>query len=140
MAEHSVTLEVRALEGLDLEALREAWRRRYGAPPKLRSPELLGLILAWRIQADAFGGLSPETLKLLRSKPSRKVEAKGPRLTVGVLLAREWKGVRHEVEVIEGAFRYQGRDYPSLSRIATEIAGSRWNGPRFFGLRAKGGE
>lgn len=135
-ANHPVTLEVRALEGLGLEDLRADWRRRYGPPPKLRSPELLAHILAWRIQADAFGGLDAETLKLLRRKTPKRPEPRGPRLTAGVRLAREWKGVRYEVEVMgEGAFRYGGRDYKSLSVIATEIAGSRWNGPRFFGLR-----
>jgi hypothetical protein len=36
--------------------------------------------------------------------------------------------------VAEG-FSWQGRTYPSLSAIAKEITGTRWNGPRFFGLR-----
>jgi len=58
---HALTLEVRALARLNLEELRTEWRRRYGPPPRLRSPELLAHLLAWRIQADAFGGLDAET-------------------------------------------------------------------------------
>jgi hypothetical protein len=41
----------------------------------------------------------------------------------------------HEVEVQEDGFVYAGRRYASLSKIASEITGTRWNGPRFFGLR-----
>ena len=48
---------------------------------------------------------------------------------------REYAGARHEVFVVEGGFSWQGRVYPSLSAIAKEITGTRWNGPRFFGLR-----
>ncbi len=125
--------EVRALERLDLEALRAAWRARYGAPPKLRSPDVLRALLAWRIQADAQGGLDGETQRLLRMSSPRR----GLKLDVGVRLAREWKGVRHEVEVAEKGFTYAGVSYASLSSIARQITGVRWNGPRFFGLRAE---
>jgi len=45
------------------------------------------------------------------------------------------KGVRHEVVVVEGGFLHQGETHKSLSQIARSITGSRWNGPRFFGLR-----
>jgi hypothetical protein len=48
---------------------------------------------------------------------------------------REYAGARHEVFVVEGGFSWQGKTYPSLSAIAKEITGTRWNGPRFFGLR-----
>ena len=49
---------------------------------------------------------------------------------------REWQGQRHEVEVHEdGAVTYQGERYASLSEVARAITGTRWNGPRFFGLR-----
>jgi hypothetical protein len=136
MEEHPITSEVRALEGLGLEALRAEWRKRYGAPPALRSPEMLGHILAWRMQAEVFGGLEPRTMAALRKAPPKPKPTRGPKLYSGSKVAREWRGVRHEVEVLDGGFRYQGREYKSLSVIATEIAGSRWNGPRFFGLRS----
>ena len=127
---------VQALDRLGLDALREVWRGRYGPPPKLRSQELLRLALAWRIQADEQGGLDRGARDLLRrATPPVGTHAK---LSIGVQLAREWKGVRHEVVVVEGGFLYRGETFKSLSQIARTITGSRWNGPRFFGLRAEG--
>jgi Protein of unknown function (DUF2924) len=127
--------EVQAFDRLGLDALREAWRARYGPPPKLRSQELLRLALAWRIQADAQGGLDRRARDLLRrATPPVRAHAK---LSIGVQLAREWKGVRHAVVVVEGGFLYRGQIFKSLSQIARTITGSRWNGPRFFGLRAE---
>lgn len=127
-----VTQEVRALERLDLHDLREEWRKRYGEPPKMRSKELLARLLAWRIQADAFGGLDAATVRLLNSD---RVLPRRPVLSPGTRLAREWQGRRHEVDVLEKGFRYDGSDYRSLSEVARAITGTRWNGLRFFGLR-----
>jgi hypothetical protein len=123
--------EVRALMRLDLNSLREVWRRRWGPPPSLRSADLLRRNIAWRIQAEAFGGLDEHTRKVVM----KKGVAAGPLLTPGVRLAREWRGVRHEVEVLETGVRYAGETYESLSQVARKITGTRWNGPRFFGLR-----
>ena len=127
-----ITQEVRALEALDLQGLRDQWRRRYGEPPKMRSKELLARLLAWRIQADAFGGLDATTIRLLKCD---RLPAPKPLLTPGTCLAREWQGRRHEVDVLEKGFRYGGKDYRSLSEVARTITGTRWNGLRFFGLR-----
>jgi len=124
--------EVRALERLDLYALRDEWRKRYGEPPKLRSRELLGLQLAWKIQADAFGGLTPEVKAKLRAPG--KIKA-GPQLMVGTRLTREWKGAPQVVFVTESGLEWNGQTYMSLSAVARAITGIRWNGPRFFGLR-----
>ena len=52
----------------------------------------------------------------------------------GTLLTREFKGKVHVVKVLDDGFEYEGRRYRSLSKIATEIAGTRWNGFTFFGL------
>jgi hypothetical protein len=125
---------VAALAGLGLEALREEWRTRYGPPPPLRSVDLLRLTLAWRIQAQACGGLHPEARRQLRR--TGPVAAEGLTLGEGARLRREWNGAMVEVEVERQGFRWNGTLYPSLSAAATAIAGSRWNGPRFFGLRS----
>ena len=132
---HTEPLEaqVQALERLDLQGLREAWRGRYGAPPALRSQELLRLMLAWRIQAEAFGGLDATLRRRLRAKAS--LPAEGLSLGVGAKLRREWQGRSVEVEVAQDGFVWEGRLYRSLSAVATAIAGVKWNGPRFFGLR-----
>lgn len=118
---------------LDLEQLREFWRRRYGAPPPLRSVPIMRMQLAWRVQAEAFGGLDLETRRALDRTGS--VEAEGKHLGIGARLSRTWKGRMVEVVVEEQGFRWESRVFPSLSAAATAIAGSRWNGPRFFGLR-----
>lgn len=67
------------------------------------------------------------------------LQAEGLELGVGARLRREWQGEMIEVVVTEDGFRWQEDVYPSLSAVATAIAGSRWNGPRFFGLRQKNG-
>jgi len=131
----SMKEEVQALERLDLDGLRAFWRERYGPPPGLRSRELLGLMLAWRIQAEALGGLDPAARRRLKRKGP--LEAEGLHLGVGARIRREWRGDVVEVEVAESGFRYNGRLYRSLSAAATAIAGVKWNGPRFFGLRGK---
>lgn len=126
--------EIEALAGLDLAGLRAAWRRRYGCPPRLRSVELMRLMLAWRIQAEIAGGLDPRTRRQLKRRGAR--EADSISLGVGTRIRRQWQGRVLEVVVEAKGFRWEDTLYPSLSAAATAIAGTRWNGPRFFGLRA----
>lgn len=125
--------EVAALSNLDLEGLRAAWRQRYGPPPTLRSVELLRLMLAWRLQAAVHGGLDPAVRRQLRRRG--RLAAEGLDLGIGARLCREWQGRRVEVEVTDAGFLCDGQLHASLSAAATAIAGTRWNGPRFFGLR-----
>ncbi len=90
-------------------------------------------LLAWRVQVQAFGGLDASTLGALgRTGP---VLAEGKQLGVGARLTRQWKGREVTVIVEQDGFRWGDQLFPSLSAAATAIAGSRWNGPRFFGLR-----
>ena len=131
-----LTAAVERLETLDLEALRVLWREYGGSRLRLRSPELLRLLLAWRLQAAVHGGLDPETRRRLRRRG--RVQAEGLELGVGARLRREWQGLTVDVIVEEDGFRWEERLYPSLSAAATAIAGTRWNGPRFFGLRRPG--
>jgi hypothetical protein len=91
------------------------------------------MLLAWRVQADAYGGLDTETRRALARTGACQPE--GLHLGVGATLTRNWKGCKIEVVVEECGFRWNDQLYPSLSAAATAIAGSRWNGPRFFGLR-----
>ena len=126
--------EVSALEGLGLHALRDKWRERFGAPPTFRSTEMLRLLLAWRIQAVALGGLDKETRAALAR--TGRVVAEGLDLGVGATLRRTWNGEEQVVTVVEKGFDWNGRTFRSLSAVATTIAGTRWNGPRFFGLRS----
>lgn len=128
-----IDAEIRALETLGLEDLRSLWSARIGYPPKLRSPDLLRLMLAWRLQAEAQGGLTSETRRLLTRRGA--VAPEGRALGDGAILRRDWQGRRIEVVVAADGFRWEGKTYPSLSAIARTATGTRWNGPRFFGLR-----
>jgi hypothetical protein len=94
-------------------------------------------MLVWQIQEDALGGHDAATLRLLDAY-SRQDADKAVlfrRLKPGTSVIREYQGVRHIVTISEEGFVWQGKAYDSLSAIAREITGSRWNGPRFFGLR-----
>lgn len=118
---------------MDLVALRGFWGKRYGAPPPLQSVPILRQLLAWRVQAEDDGGLDAATRKALARTGAAAPE--GQHLGIAARLNRKWKGRTVEVVVEEVGFRCEGRLFPSLSAAATAIAGSKWNGPRFFGLR-----
>ena len=120
------------IERLDLQGLRDMWRRHLGAPPSIRARELLRRMLAFELQASVHGGLTPELKRRLR-----KGHALGPRrraLQPGTLLIREWRGERHTVQVLLDGFEHLGSRYASLSEVARAITGARWSGPRFFGV------
>jgi hypothetical protein len=152
----SIDQQLAELSALDLQDLRVRWRKLLRTqPPQLSRPLLLRL-LAYRLQARAYGDLNRETGRFLnrtaRERARRKAErgkqrAKAPppippvptstRLKPGTLLAREFNGIMHRVTVTQEGFAWQGMTYSSLSEIARLITGTRWNGPRFFGLRDK---
>ena len=125
--------EIQRIEAMSLQDLRSLWATRWGAPPRFRSADLLRRLIAWRLQADYFGGLDADTKGLLR----RSAVPQPTGLPPGSRLTREFRGVLHHVDVGEHAFTYQGNRYASLSAIARTITGTRWNGPKFFGLRDK---
>lgn len=127
--------EIEALAGLDLAALRSLWEERIGLAPKLRSPELLRHLLAWHLQVEAFGDLDRETRRRLAARGP--VEAEGRQFGIGAILRRDWQGRRVEVVVETDGFRWEGQLFPSLSAVARAATGTRWNGPRFFGLRTE---
>ncbi len=132
----SITEEVRTLERLDLQALRFVWAKHFGDPPKLRSPELVRLMLAWRLQAAAFGGLDGDTRRRLR-QGRRAATLRDSSLGQGARIVREWRGTDHVVESVDGGFVWEGKTYPSLSAVAFAMTGVKRNGPAFFGLREK---
>jgi hypothetical protein len=112
-------------------------------PPKIRSSTFLRQLIGWNIQEDAVGGLDGETRRTLQTiataleKDGNYQPKVRHRLTTGVVLTREWKGAMHRVTVVSGGFQHAGRQYKSLSDVARSITGTRWSGPRFFGLEQK---
>lgn len=120
-----------AIGGENLVELRARWRSRWGEPPRLRSVMLLRRLIAWRLQTEAFGGLDAATRRMLRGGKAGSERQLAP----GSVVTREWQGVRYRVEVTDDGYLFDGRRWASLSEIARSITGTRWNGPRFFGLR-----
>lgn len=136
-----VSNEVSELRGASHAELRSAWRRLYRKyPPKFLNRNLLELGVAWKIQEQAFGGHSAITrrqLDALADALETKADiarSRSIRLRPGAKLVREWRGETHEVTVLDDGFLRRGQQWRSLSLIAREITGTRWSGPRFFGI------
>src|SRR5882724_12749931 len=142
----TLAAEMAQLRELDASTLRARWRMvfRKNAPPHLPR-HLLMRVLAFRLQADRLGDLDAESQRLLDTSTSpeqisaRVTEARRRqiRLRPGTVLAREWKGQMQRVAVMADGFAWNGTTYSSLTRIACVITGTRWNDPKFFGLRDK---
>lgn len=139
----TVLARVAALKIMSVVDLKAQWRNLFGADAPNNSRPFLELRLGYRIQELAYGGPSRETVLLLgaladelQGKPGRKTMRRQSRMPVaGTRLVREWNGVEHTVTVLRDGFEWEGRKYKSLSAIARAIAGTRWNGWRFFGIR-----
>jgi Protein of unknown function (DUF2924) len=139
----SLDNEIARLRGLEVGGLRARWhtvfRRR--APPHLPR-HLLFRILAYRLQADHLGDLDPDTRRLLdRSGDPIEIgrlatdrNHRRTELRPGSLLVREWDGHLQRVMVLADGFAWNGKTYRSLSKVAFAMTGTRWSGPRFFGL------
>lgn len=133
--------EIAALTSISYPALQATWRKhfRYSAPKKLGRP-LLELGIAWKLQERAQGGLSAANrrkLDELARTLATNVDLAQPRTTTlkpGARLIREWGGETHEILVTEDGFVWRGTTWASLSIIARKMTGTRWSGPRFFGL------
>ena len=140
-----ITKERAELADLTTSELRERWRRFNRAePPAGISRDLLIRSAAYQIQEGEFGGLSRAAKRRLHSLAQKLGSEGSPSfdlgssLKFGAKLIREWRGKTYSVIALEEGFDFEGRRYPSLSKIAREITGARWSGPRFFGLRGGG--
>jgi hypothetical protein len=148
-APRSLDREIAQLRDLDLSGLRARWKSVFRKVPPAHLPRhlLLG-ILVYRMQADALGDLAPDTARMLKQVGgddkeldiqtlSSELVNRRADLRTGTILVREWNGRPHRVMVMADGFAWNGRSYDSLSAVAFAITGTRWNGHRFFGLRAK---
>jgi Protein of unknown function (DUF2924) len=147
--ETTVEGEIAHLRGLDLKGLRARWWSVLQRPAPEHLPRhLLFAIIAYRIQADRFGDLDHETRQLLGHTGAKESSAamsarlvsfdqKRSELTPGTVLVREWDRQSQRVMVMPDGFAWNGQTYDSLSKVAFAITGTKWNGPRFFGLRDK---
>ena len=130
----AIEAEIARIRSLPLDALRRRWRVIFGrTPPAALSKDLLGRMLACRLQEQAFGSLDRESLRFLDAS-ARRGGVSRRQLKPGTVLVRDYHGQRHTVTVAPDGFNWQGTTYPSLSAIARAITGTAWSGPRFFAL------
>jgi Protein of unknown function (DUF2924) len=156
----AVLKEIESLRRASMADLGKKYQEVFNEETRCYHREHLFRRIAWRLQALAEGDLS-ERARLraqqiaqdgdLRINAPRdfftvgreRVQTTGDRNNrepdrrlplPGTLLTRKWKGRTVLVEVLAKGFRYENRQYSSLSAIATAITGTRWNGLAFFGL------
>ena len=164
--EASTYQQIQELSRLTVGQLREKYLDVFGEETRVRHKEFLRKRIAWRLQAQAEGDLSERArqraaeladdadLRLRAPRdPNRPGSAdarartteghispsRDPRLPVpGTLLAREFRGRDVVVKVLDEGFEFEDRRYQSLSAIAKEVTGSKWNGFLFFGIAGGG--
>lgn len=155
----SITATLARLPHLTVEELRTMHAEVFGAPTASRHKTWLVRRIAWRVQANTEGGLSeralaraaelsagqqlrerrPRERSVIPGSASKVVSLPAPRgltLAPGTVLRREWRGTVHLVTVHPNGFEHDGALYHSLSAVASAIAGSKWNGLVFFGLKS----
>ena len=145
----SIEDEIAHLRGLDLGGLRARWQSVFQRPaPAHLTRHLLIAVIAYRLQVDRFGDLDHATKQVLDRTIAKEpgsgmsarlasLDQKRTGLTPGTMLVREWDRQSQRVMVMADGFAWNGQTYDSLSKVAFAITGTRWNGPRFFGLRDK---
>jgi hypothetical protein len=128
--------EISGLADLSRDALVKRWIDLLGRePPKRLTKDLLVRGIAYEIQAGELGGLTPAEKKGLKAMAAEKNQAALPKPKVGMRLYRSWQGITREVLVLETGYSWRDKSYGSLSEVARAITGTRWSGPRFFGVR-----
>ncbi len=139
-----LTEKLAALADLDAVGLRAEWRRLYRSHPPLHiRRDLLVLAIAWKLQEKVYGGLTAAQKRKLAGiaeefrKNGDLSGSPAIRMKPGLRLVRECYGETHTVLVLEDGFEWNGKRRRSLSAIAREITGTRWSGPRFFGLKPR---
>ena len=154
--------QIETLRHMTAGQLRKKYIEVFGEETRSHHKQFLFRKIAWRIQANAEGGLSerarrraleiantadlrvcpPKGFELgvpAENSVSRKLMSADPRLPApGGILVRKWKGDTVKVTVREDGFEYDNRVYRSLSAIAREVTGTKWNGYAFFQLNNKG--
>jgi hypothetical protein len=156
--------EVSLMQAMSIDRLRAKFTEVFGEPTRSRHKEYLIKRIAWRMQANAEGGLSERALRRamelandadLRVTAPRqpKVAADAGERTItvatnvrpsttllpGTMLTRHYKGRKLHVMVLPDGFEFEGERYKSLTAIAEKVTGKHWNGFHFFGLRKAGG-
>jgi len=152
----SLYAEIAQLPRLRTDQLRQRYREVFGEETHTRHKQHLVRRIAWRLQALAQGDLSERarqralevandadlrtqvpsqwlaSARAAQRPPERRADKRLP--AAGTLLTRHYRGRQIVVTVLAEGFDYEGRHYASLSAVAREVTGTRWNGLLFFGL------
>jgi hypothetical protein len=132
----ALAAEIASLSKLGVDELRARWKAMFGnAPSRDISRSFLTRAIAYRLQEKAFGGLKPSTQRMLAEFAYDGATVQSRIVRPGAVLVREWRGISHQVSVLEEGFSFRGKRYRSLSEVARQITGTRWSGPLFFGLK-----
>jgi hypothetical protein len=132
------------LERLSRAELRMLWEQEFTEkPPASLGRDILALGIAYARQERCYGGLAKPVAKeldrlltrVLRGGKTTSQPTAIPLPRAGTILVREWRGVTHHVTITQDGFLWNGKSHQSLSAIARAITGTKWNGPRFFGMR-----
>ena len=143
--DQTVLSRLAGLKALSVKELKAEWEKLIGTAAPNNSRAFLELRIAYRLQELNYGGPDRETRRMLdlladevEGHNRRKHQIADPRNpVVGTKLIREWDGVENTIIVLKDGFDWKGRRFKSLSAVAREITGTRWNGYRFFGLRER---
>jgi hypothetical protein len=146
-------LKLDELARLSRANLRALWEQELGdKAPATLGRDVLALAIAYGRQERLYGGLTKPIANELDRMLDRVLRQAGttglalpttPFPRTGTVLVREWQGTTHHVTIVNHGFFWNGETYRSLSSIACAITGTKWNGPRFFGMRevnSKGSE
>ena len=126
----AIAAEIARIRSLPLDALRRRWRVMFGrTPPAALSKDLLGRMMACRLQEQAFGSLDRESLRFLDGLARHGAPRR--QLKPGTVLVRDYHGQRHTVTVAPDGFNWQGTTLPcSFARIFADLAGFARFGPQ----------
>ncbi len=155
----NIAKEVAALEQMTVGQLQQRYVEVFGEPVRSRHKQYLIRRIAWRLQANAEGGLSERALRraeelaniadvrvtpprtatrVARTATTAPPEATDRRLPpAGTALTRRYKGRTISATILPDGFEYDGERYRSLSAVAKAITGSHMNGFRFFQIEGQ---
>ncbi|MFC1578967.1 DUF2924 domain-containing protein [Pseudomonadota bacterium] len=127
-----------AINSAGRQELARLFEAEFGREPAARSSlDFLRRNLAWAKQSIELGHTPRKQRQQIIRRLERALSGSKQyrhQYRAGTRLVREWQGKVYEVTILDQGYAWEGRVYPNLTRIATEITGTKWSGPRFFGL------